>query len=358
MEERTRTVTAAASSGLAVTAWGMVTSVGFNGRSSCAAMRAGIRNVVEANLWDATTGTYLSAGKVSLPQWWVGTGKLAELVTPAIRECLDAVSVPPDEIPILLGVCSRSRPGRFERLEEEILQEIEHRLDIHLHPSSCVIPRDRVSVVVGLREAGALFTERKASHCVVAAVDSLIEQEVVDHLLAQDRLITEMNPNGFFVGEAGSAVLVTSDETGPRDALRILGMGLGLEAATVDSEEPLRAAGLIEAMGAALKDSGMSLDELHYRITDLNGEHYRFKEMVLAMLRYERKPKPKLFDLWHPIEYIGDVGTAISPVVLGVALDASRRRYGIGPRVLCTFGNDDGERAALVVEHQLGARRS
>jgi len=76
--------------------------------------------------------------------------------------------------------------------------------------------------------------------------------------------------------------------------------------------------------------------------------------MVLAMMRLPRKPKPKLFALWHPIEYIGDVGAAIGPVVLGVALHAGQEGYGIGPTVLCTFGNDDGERAAIVVNYQAG----
>jgi 3-oxoacyl-[acyl-carrier-protein] synthase-1 len=90
---------------------------------------------------------------------------------------------------------------------------------------------------------------------------------------------------------------------------------------------------------------------MHFRITDLNGEHYKFKEMTLAMVRYQRKPKPKLFDLWHPIEHIGDVGAAIGPLVLGVALHAGQKGYGNGPTVLCTFGNDDGERAAAVVTY-------
>jgi 3-oxoacyl-[acyl-carrier-protein] synthase-1 len=56
--------------------------------------------------------------------------------------------------------------------------------------------------------------------------------------------------------------------------------------------------------------------------------------------------------LWHPIEYIGDVGAAIGPIVLGVALHASQKGYGIGPTVLCTFANDNGERAATVVNFQ------
>ena len=75
------------------------------------------------------------------------------------------------------------------------------------------------------------------------------------------------------------------------------------------------------------------------------------------MIRYERKPKPKLFDLWHPIEYIGDVGAAIGPIVLGVALHAGQKGYGIGPTVLCTFGNDNGERAAVVTTFRASENR-
>jgi 3-oxoacyl-[acyl-carrier-protein] synthase-1 len=75
------------------------------------------------------------------------------------------------------------------------------------------------------------------------------------------------------------------------------------------------------------------------------------------MHRLERKPKPKLFDLWHPAEFIGDPGAAIGPMVLAIALDAGRRGYAIGPGTLCTFGNDSGERACVVTEYGEGGRR-
>ena len=114
---------------------------------------------------------------------------------------------------------------------------------------------------------------------------------------------------------------------------------------------------LTKAIGEAFQNANMTIEDVQYRITDLNGEHYRFKEMVFAMMRYERKPKPKLFDLWHPIEYIGDVGAAIGPIVLGVALHASKKNYGIGPIPLCTFSNDDEERAAIVVNFQKGKNK-
>src|SRR5262245_52562384 len=134
---------------LAIVAAGMVTSVGFNAPATFAALRGRIRNVNQTNLWDPKTGTYLAAGKVELPQWWVGVGKLAELVAPAIHECLSAAHpIPATQIPLLLGVAASDRPFRFEGLDHEILPEIEHRLGFRLHPASGLVPRDHVSVVV------------------------------------------------------------------------------------------------------------------------------------------------------------------------------------------------------------------
>jgi 3-oxoacyl-[acyl-carrier-protein] synthase-1 len=324
---------------LAIQAAGMVTAVGFNWRSSCAAMRAGIRNVKQTNLWDPHSGEYLAAGRVPLPQWWVGVGKLAELVAPAIHECLIAAPVPAEEIPILLGVASSTRAFRFPGLERHILPDVEHRLRFRLHPDSAVIPFDRIAVSVALRQAGELLSTGRVRCCIVGGVDSLVQQNLVAHYIDRRRLLTPSNSNGFFVGEAGSAVLVTAAGASSRE-LRILGMGFGREPATVESDEPLRAEGLTAAIHEAFRAGQVSYDDLHYRITDLNGEHYRFKEMTLAMIRFQRKP-----------EFIGDVGAAIGPIVLGVALHAGEKGYGSGPTVLCTLANDNGERNAMVVHY-------
>src|SRR6516162_3324612 len=338
---------------LAIRARGLVTPVGFNAAATLAAIRAGIRNVNQTNLWDSQTGTYLAAGKVPLPQWYVGLGKLADLVAPAILECLEAAQpIPPQSIPILLGVAPAERAFRLPGLDSEILAEIEHRLGFRLQAASKVIPRDHVSVVVGLREAGELIESGQAPCVIVAAVDSLLQHDLKNRYLSERRLLTPANSNGFSLGEAGSAILVVSEDASHED-LHILGTGLARETATIESDRPLRAEGLVQAIREALHMGGATYDDLDFRITDLNGEHYKFKEMTLAMMRFPRRPKRRLFDLWHPIENIGDVGAAVGPVVLAIALHASQKGYGTGPTALCTFGNDDGERAALVVSSRL-----
>jgi 3-oxoacyl-[acyl-carrier-protein] synthase-1 len=341
------------SSALAIKASGMVTAVGLSAPASLAAIRARLRNVNVTNLWDKHSGKFLAAGRVPLPHWWIGIGKLAELVAPAINECLTAAQpVPRHEIPVLLGVSSPDRPCRLPGLDQHILGEVQDRLACQLHRGSLVIRRDHVSIAAGLRLAEELIRQQQAPCCIVAGVDSLVQQDLVEYYLDRRRLLTERNSNGFCVGEAGSAVLVAPAGQDSVGELQILGIGIAREKATIESEEPLQAEGLIQAIRGAFGASATGYEDVQYRITDLNGEHYKFKEMALAMVRFQGKPKGKLFDLWHPAEYIGDVGAAIGPIVLGLALHAGQKGYGNGPTVLCTFGNDDGERAAMVVRYR------
>jgi 3-oxoacyl-[acyl-carrier-protein] synthase-1 len=258
-----------------------------------------------------------------------------------------AQPIPANKIPVLIGVSPPDRPCRHEELDAQIVPEIERRLGFPLHPASRVIPRDHVSVAVALLEARELIASNGMPSVIVAGVDSLVQHDLKDHYLSKRRLLTPSNSNGFSLGEAGSAILI-APAGNAQGEFQIRGIGLANEKATIESDEPMRAHGLIQAISAAFADGGIYYEDLSYRISDLNGEHYKFKEMVLAMMRFQRKPKPKLFDLWHPIEFIGDVGAAIGPIALGIALHASQKGYAIGSGVLCTFGNDDGERAAIV----------
>jgi 3-oxoacyl-[acyl-carrier-protein] synthase-1 len=333
----------------------MVTPVGFNAPASLAAFRASIRNVNETNLWDAESGEYLAAGKVSLPHWWVGLGKLAELVAPAIHECLLAAQpVPADQIPLLLGVAALDRPFRWNNLDEQIIDEVEYRLGSRFHPTSKVIPRGRVSGVVGIQEAGVQIERHGLQYCIVAGVDSFLQQNVIEAYLEKRRILTPKNSNGFSPGEAGTACLIGRPGNTTVGELHILDSSITKEEATIESEKPLRAKGLTEAYRDVFPQAGLSIFDMAYRITDLNGEYYKFKEAALTAVRFERKPKEKLFDLWHPIEFIGDVGAAIGPCAFAMALHASQKGYAVGPTALLHFGNDNGERAAAIVRYEAG----
>ena len=65
----------------------------------------------------------------------------------------------------------------------------------------------------------------------------------------------------------------------------------------------------------------------------------------------KQKERKEEFDIWLPVDCIGEVGAAIVPVILGMALAAAKKGYAPGNGVLCHFGNDDGQRAAMFLSY-------
>jgi len=333
---------------VSVIASGMVTAVGLNAPSSCAAIRCAIDNFSETRFMDSG-GEWIIGSQVPLEQPWRGLPKLVHMAVPAIQECLAHIgNARPEMIPLLLCVAEKERPGRLAGLDDQLFHDIEAQLGAHFHQHSGVIARGRVAGALALAEARRLIYEEHVPFCIIAGADSFLVAATLASYEKADRLLTSQNSNGFIPGEAGAAVLIGPPGRSNDPELLCLGLGMGEERATIDSEVPLRADGLVAAFRAAFAEAGRTIDDLDYRVTDSNGEQYWFKEAALAMTRTLRARKER-FQIWHPADCIGETGAAVGPCTLGVALAAARKRYSPGPGVLCHFSGDDGERFALVL---------
>jgi 3-oxoacyl-[acyl-carrier-protein] synthase-1 len=248
-------------------------------------------------------------------------------------------------MPMLLCVAEHDRPGRLNGLDDELLRELAKQLGLDFHPEySGTIAYGRVGVAVALSRARALLYERGVEHVLVAAADSLLTGPTLAAYEAQGRLLTAQNSNGFIPGEAAGAVLVGRESAD----LFCLGLGFAEERVTVASEEPLRGDGLANAIKKCLADAGCEMHDLDFRITDISGEQYYFKEAALALSRTLRRRKEE-FDFWHPADCIGETGAASGTAALAVALAASRKGYAKGPSVLFHSGTDAGQRAAAIL---------
>jgi 3-oxoacyl-[acyl-carrier-protein] synthase-1 len=331
---------------LAILGAGMVTPIGLRAPAAAAALRAGIRRFAESTFLDRR-GKPLIASAVSLPRPARDMDWLVRLLSPALRECLALLgAVSPQRVPLLIAVAEPGRPGRPRGLDEALLPAIEAELGVRFHQDSALLPLGRAAGAKGLLVARELL--ERVPLCIVAGVDSLLQGRTLTALEEQARLKTSYHSNGLIPGEAGAAVLVGRSRREAPAALVCEGVGWGREAATVESTEPLRAQGLVHACRGALQEARVELGELSWRIADVNGEQYAFRETQLLIQRLLRSPKPR-FPLWLLAEGLGDVGAAAVPCGLGVALASALRRYAPGERVLCHFGSDGGERAALVL---------
>lgn len=333
---------------VAILASGMVTSVGLTAASACAAIRCAISNFTETRFMDKG-GEWIIGAQVPLEKPWRGRSKLVKMVAPAIKECLATLDgMAPAKVPLFLCVAEPERPGRLEGLDQTFLMEVQGELGMQFHPESKVIAEGKVSGATALSLARQWLYSRRSDYCLIAGVDSYLVAGTLAAYEEQTRLLTSQDHDGLIPGEAGAAIVVSAPAMARGVTIQCLGIGSGQEHATVLSEQPLKADGLVAAIKAALADAGRGMGDLDFRITDLSGEQYGFKESSLAVSRILRVLKDR-FDIWHPSDCVGEVGAAIVPVMLGVLLAATKKNYSLGSMVLCHGANDSGERIALVV---------
>ncbi|MEW8507109.1 MAG: hypothetical protein AB2598_10405 [Candidatus Thiodiazotropha sp.] len=333
---------------LAITATGLVTGVGLSAPATCAAIRCAIDNFQETRFMDSG-GEWIMGCEVPMEKPWRGKVKLLKMAAAAITEVLQSYTeVDTTEIPLLLCLAEHSRPGRIIDDDAQFFLDLQDELGFQFNDQSLVIAAGHVSVAIAFKHARELIHQQGVKHVIVAASDTMLVASTLVQYEENERLLTSNNSNGFIPGEAGAAIFLESGAMmKSRGFLSCEGIGFAIETAHIDSEEPLRAEGLTKAIKESLQDAGCEMSDLDFRITDLSGEQYYFKEASLALSRTLRQRKEE-FDIWHPADCVGDVGSAQGLVMLSVLKAACEKNYSKGNGIFAHMGNDDGKRSSMV----------
>ena len=332
---------------LGILSTGLVTSAGLSAPAACAAIRAGAANPSQTRFMDSS-GEWIMAHQVILDRPCRGNERLVQMVVMAIKECL--AKLPQSmwtNIPFLLCLAEKSRPGRNHALDEYIFGDVQRRLEVEFAPQSLIIPQGRVASNNALSRAREMIRSGSTSLVLIAATDSLLMWPTLSVYERNERLLTQENSNGFIPGEGAGAVLVGSPDRGL--SLTCTGIGFGSEPAHIESDDPLLGRGMAITISEALQEAACEIQEIDFRITDVSGEQYYFKEASLAVARLLRVRKEE-FDIWHASECIGETGAVAGLVGIAVAEAACRKAYAPGRRILWHAANDDGQRTAAIFE--------
>lgn len=332
---------------LAIRRTGMVTGVGLDAPTTCAAIRGAIDNFQETRFRDEG-GEWLMGCEVPFEEPWRGERRLLKMAARAIAECVEGFDRARCEAtPLLLCLAETGRCGRIVRDDGRFFTALEDEIGFRFHAQSGVIANGHVSVAAALHRARQLIDSAGVAQVLVAACDSLLVGAALADYERRERLLTSKNSNGFIPGEGAAALLVEPLRWQADGQLACHGLGFAKEHAHIDSEEPLRADGLTAAIKQSLGDAGCAESILDFKIIDASGGEYAFKEATVAFARIDRTKRTE-FDVWHPADCIGEVGAAVGPVMIAVLKAACEKAYSKGVNTLVHLGNDDGRRASMI----------
>jgi 3-oxoacyl-[acyl-carrier-protein] synthase-1 len=92
------------------------------------------------------------------------------------------------------------------------------------------------------------------------------------------------------------------------------------------------------------------MSSIDYRLSDVTGESYGFREYSLAVARLMRVTRENV-PIWHCADSIGDTGAAAGVCQLVLAFDAWSRQFAPGDLALCLASSVTGDRSAAVLRN-------
>lgn len=334
---------------LAVISAGLVTSVGLNTATTCAALRCRVNNFVETGFTDSEDEAVIGA-PVPWPDGAIRLEKLIEMAASGIRQALSGAGIALaqlPQIPLLLCIAETERAGRMQDLDTALFDGLAQQFGHAFHADSGVLASGQVSVAFAMNHARHLLYDQHHATVLVVAADSLLNRASVVAHLEQERLLATDIRAGFIPGEAAGALVVTRPDPQVDVQLLIFGLGAAREKALPQNDLPLRGEGMATAIKAALKEADASAEEIACCIASCSGEDYYFEELALAQQRAGIGAH-----LWLPAETLGETGSVIGCIQLAWWLEARRKFYIPGNGALILASADNARRTAMVVAFQ------
>ena len=362
----------------------LITSLGHDAATSCAAARAGLSRacaIPEIEFTFQVTGEaepVIAHAVPFLTRGFEGHARLQRLLFAGLSELkkqLNEDLLRPGPIAFYLSLPDPARTVRgHELLSSDGLRAdcIERANELGDEPADTEFAHRLLAVAAAQADwpgeiniryvslaghAGGLHCiamarkELDAGHittAVIGAADSLLDSETIAWLHSTNRLKLSGMPVGIMPGEA-SAFLVLSNNPRENDA-EITGVGISTEAKTLWSGATSVGEGLASALEQVAEIAQWKLNSPAWVICDQNGEIYRANEWGHTATRLRGAwPALERPIAWMPAASFGDTGSASSLVAICVALQASKRKYAPADSAVVMSSSEGDSRAALVV---------
>lgn len=313
---------------LAILSMGMVSAVGGDVDSTCAAMRARFNNHKETDFRDASHNPIIGSRTPVDPSLF-GDARLVEMMVQALEQ-FNVKLTPELCATVPCGLCT-PEPARLGRSANDaaLLRRLETRLGIRFQAKdSSPLPYGHVSGLLGLQAAQVMLYERNYPYVLLLAADSMLNGDALADLDARGHLLTLTNGQGLIPGEAAVALLLTRPSANV--AMPVVD-GLGLSGIAMPTPparpSPMGGRELATAIYNACAQAQCHPAEIELSLADCNGVSARFEETALAesiVFKDNHGPTPHQ---WLAAECLGDLGAAASLAAIVWACHAARKGY-------------------------------
>jgi hypothetical protein len=396
---------------VAITATGMVTSLGSDVANCCAAARAGVVRPRELRIInpdsDQIWGGEFPVGHVApIPEGFLGYARVLLLARRALQDLLSKKHFSSDELKrtgVYITLSDQFFPDTYlKEVREQMLgimesyaaeadaepdqeddeaddvEEVDESTDDSAPPSATwkhecrfllpalldacnlTVPArnqhvsfaDHVGLIQAVESATTSLVSGEFDYCIVGGVDSCIELQFLEAAAQMQSLKTAVNPFGFLPGEAAAFLLLERVPThhSRNDATRIA--DLEHTPATSAPDDPPTGAELTKSLESILSRLAKRNLTAGVVIGDLNGDPRRASHWGYSIVRLQNKYRVGDLPIWLPAQSFGEVGAATGAVALCMARAALQRGYAPKGRILVWLLSHTGESAAMCVEGQ------
>ncbi len=340
---------------LRIVARGMCCAVGHTAPAATAAIEARMNHFRETQ-FVSHGGVPIVGGTLFDVAAW-GAERMCHMLAAVIAEALAGAgqhAADTGRIALVLLVAEPSRPGGATAGLAEALKELTAALeaqDVRFHAGSCTLALGKAGIGQALETCAALLAaEQGPDKVLLAGVDCLLDAGAIGHFLDNERVATHANADGFIPAE-GAAALLLARAALPGAGLCIDAVATAPEPWRMDSDIPVRAEGLTQAIRAAVHAAGCAVADLDFHASGMTGESWYAREATMALSRCLERRKTE-FPHLIVARSTGETGAASALLTLAWLAGVLGSQAAPGPAGLLHFAGDDGQRAALVVHYR------
>jgi 3-oxoacyl-[acyl-carrier-protein] synthase-1 len=361
---------------------GMVSSLGLDVVTSCAAARAGINRIGALDdMWIADDESGEAALLVGhqvplISPGMFGYARLLQLAISAIedlRRNAPTAEERPVGLILMMGsgwhrtawIDKRKKappdpppPGDWaaderalgaetQRLASTFLATLVARARITVQPAAQrIIFGDQSGFVMALEQAATWLNQGACETCWVGGIDSYLDPSTIKALIGLELLRTPDNAVGLIPGEMGCFLcLKSSRRRRAGEALATIeAVGLASGASKRAEEAPSTSQPLVQAMATAGGGQPMEMS-----VVNLNGDTARSNEWGGALVRRKSQGLADGLPLWIPPLHFGEIGSATGPASIALLVRGWARGYAPASRAMVCLIDAGPTRGAVAV---------